>query len=277
MNVNVANGANVGGFFTGGAAIAVGGNATSTVTGSTAVKADSEVGLKDSLDGITAGITGGGAAVSTNGGTATSTVGGDSTIDVTNGLSIGLIGGGAAASVDATGVAEAIYGLANPNDKDGIQYGQNNGAVTIEGGKLGATVGTLVDNIAVTGATSGGKATADVNGETNINLKGNTTAVGLIGGGMAVASHTYTVRSESEGAGPIPEGYKVNDSYGASNASASTGNPTLLSLCRERLMWGLLAMQSKASSAALKMARWIGRAWISSKGRAWRWESSAAA
>lgn len=223
VNVNVANGANVGGFFTGGAAIAVGGNATSTVTGSTTVTTESEVELQTAINGVTAGITGGGAAVSTNGGTATSTVGGDSTIDVTNGLSIGLIGGGAAASVDATGVAEAIYELANSSE---IQYGQNNGAVTIEGSTLG-DIGQLVDNIAVTGATSGGKATADVNGETNINLKGNTTAVGLIGGGMAVASHTYTVRSESEGAGPIPEGYAVNDSYGFSNATASTGKSNI--------------------------------------------------
>lgn len=226
VDVTVANGANVGGFFTGGAAIAVGGNATSKVTGSTSVTANSAVELQTALNGITAGITGGGAAVSTNGGTATSTVGGDSTIEVNKGLSIGLIGGGAAASVDATGVAEAIYGLANQEDTDGIQYGNNDGSVTIEGSKLG-DVGQLIDNIAIKGATSGGTATANVTGETNINLKGNTTAVGLIGGGMAVASHTYTVRPEGTGAGDIPNGYDVNDSYGSSNATASTGKSNI--------------------------------------------------
>lgn len=226
VDVTVANGANVGGFFTGGAAIAVGGNATSKVTGSTSVTANSAVELQTALNGITAGITGGGAAVSTNGGTATSTVGGDSTIEVNNGLSIGLIGGGAAASVDATGVAEAIYGLANQEDTDGIQYGNNDGSVTIEESKLG-DVGQLIDNIAIKGATSGGTATANVTGETNINLKGNTTAVGLIGGGMAVASQTYTVRPENTGAGDIPNGYDVNDSYGSSNATASTGKSNI--------------------------------------------------
>lgn len=223
VDVTVANGANVGGFFTGGTAIAVGGNATSKVTGSTTVTANSTVVLKDSLNGITAGITGGGAAVSTNDGIATSIVGGSSTIDVTNGLSIGLIGGGAAASVDATGVAEAIYEIAKQGE---IQYGNNDGSVTIEGSKLG-DVGQLIDNIAIKGATSGGTATANVTGETNINLKGNTTAVGLIGGGMAVASHTYTVRPEETGAGDIPNGYDVNDSYGSSNATASTGKSNI--------------------------------------------------
>lgn len=229
VTVNIANGANVGGYFTGGTAIAVGGNATSKVTGSTTVTANSTVALKDSLNGITAGITGGGAAVSTNDGIATSIVGGSSTIDVTNGLSIGLIGGGAAASVDATGVAEAIYEIAKQGE---IQYGNNDGSVTIEGSKLGQLPAWVLDNIAIKGATSGGTATADVTGETHINLGGNTTAVGLIGGGMAVASQTYTVRDPSEGVGSLPThkdgtSYNKGDAYGHSNATANTGKSNI--------------------------------------------------
>lgn len=208
VDVTVNGPANLGGFSTGGSAIALGGNATSIITGDASVTIDSSVDLQTNHDGLTAAVAGGGSAISTIGGNATSTVGGDTKLDVTNGLSVGLIGGGAAASVDATGVVELI-----------------------KGGNIGKNDGSSDTNISiitvnVDHAIEGGNATADVNGETHINLKGNTTAAGVLGGGAAVASHTYTIRNENVG-GKIPEGYFVNDAYGSSNATANTGKSNI--------------------------------------------------
>ena len=205
VNVNAHGGANVGGFFNGGAAIAIGGNATSTLNGNSNFTADSNVRV-DRVDGITAGITGGGAAISTIGGIATSAVNGTTNLDITNGLSIGVIGGGMAASVDATGVVEAIKG--------GGQIGNDDG-----------TSDTTINGITVTvaDAIQGGSATATT-GNTNINLTGNTTAIGVIGGGVAASTHTYTLKGAETADGK----YKRNDAYGSSKATANTGKATIV-------------------------------------------------
>lgn len=204
VNVNAHGGANVGGFFNGGAAIAIGGNATSTLNGNSNFTADSNVRV-DRVDGITAGITGGGAAISTIGGIATSAVNGTTNLDITNGLSIGGIGGGMAASVDATGVVEAIKGG---------QIGNDDG-----------TSDTTINGITVTvaDAIQGGSATATT-GDTNINLTGNTTAIGVIGGGVAASTHTYILKGAETADGK----YKQNDAYGSSKATANTGKATIV-------------------------------------------------
>lgn len=214
VDVTVNGPANLGGFSTGGSAIALGGNATSIITGDASVTIDSSVDLQKNHDGLTAAVAGGGSAISTIGGNATSTVGGDTKLDVTNGLSVGLIGGGAAASVDATGVVELIKGG---------NIGKNDGSSDTD--VSGITVN-------VNHAIEGGNATADVKGETHINLKGNTTAVGVVGGGLAAASHTYTVRDPSEGVGSLPThkdgtSYNKGDAYGHSNATATTGKSNI--------------------------------------------------
>lgn len=220
VTVDIKGPANVGGFSTGGSAIALGGNATSIVTGNASMTIDSSVDLQTNHDGITAAVAGGGSAISTIGGNATSTVSGDTTLDVTNGLSVGLIGGGAAASVDATGVVEAVQKAIDGTD---VQIGKNDGSADKDISVSGVTLTMNVDH-----AIDGGTATADVSGETHVNLKGNTTAVGVVGGGLAAASHTYTVRPVTDGAGAIPEGYEVNDAYGSSTATANTGKSNIV-------------------------------------------------
>lgn len=208
VNTWVNNGANVGGFANGGAAMAIGGKADSIVKGDTNLIIDSVVDMDGAVDGVVAGASGGGLAVTTIGGTANSIVEGDSNISINNGLAGGIIGGGVAAAVDATGVVEAIKGG---------QIGNNDGHSDITVSGIDVTVSDAIE---------GGTATATT-GDTYINLTGNTTAVGVIGGGMAATSHTYTVRSEDEG-GAIPEGTKVNDAYGSSTAKAETGKATIV-------------------------------------------------
>lgn len=236
-----ASNANLIGWSNGGTAIGLGGTAESTINGNTELtitgtdRADHEGGYEnpgknDILPQLTTalnimkgskinaiGVTGGGTAVTTLGGTAASNVNGTTTININNATVLGAIGGGIAGAVDATGVAEAII---DPSK----QYGNNAGYVDITGEQLEELLGTSIpDNLKITAtdAVNGGTATATT-GDTNINLNGNTTAVGVVGGGIAAASHTYTVRPENEG-GTLPEGYEVNDEYGKSEATATTG------------------------------------------------------
>ncbi len=213
VNTYVNNGANIGAFANGGGAIAVGGQAASTVDGNTNLTINSKVDFENgAIDGVSAGVTGGGLAVSTIGGTATSKVTGTTNVSVEDGVTIGVIGGGAAAAVDATGVVEKIKEVITGQD---TQIGNNDGTSDI------TVSGITVD---VKDAIQGGTATATT-GDTNITLTGDTTALGVVGGGMAVVSHTYTVW---EGGGTLPEGYAVNDAYGSSTATATTGKATIV-------------------------------------------------
>lgn len=238
VNVGIYNGSNVAGFATGGLAAAIGGESTTIVKGDTNVKINSKVNLLNNKDGITAGITGGGAAISTIGGTAISTVGGNSTIAVEDGLSLGILGGGAAASADITGALEQIY---KPGGKE-LDLGNNDKHSEVTGGQLEAWLNegkgqddqiSLPDKLTVTisNIIDGGTATSEVKGTTDIELNGKTTAVGVVGGGLAAASHTYTVRDESVGGAlPTYEGgtYNVGDAYGHSNATATTGRSNIV-------------------------------------------------
>lgn len=208
------------------------------------------------------GVIGGGAAVTTNGGVATSTVGtengaedSDTTnITIRNATVIGAIGGGAAASVDATGVLEQVY---KPGGQE-LQLGKNNGDADINGDQIDAflaekgvftgTLGSLLNNelvpddltITATEAVNGGTATSTVENDTNISITGTSTAAGVLGGGAAVAAHTYTIRSEKDGAGKIPDGYSVNDEYGTSVAKAETGKSHItINLEKQLADWGI--------------------------------------
>lgn len=218
VNVNINNGANVAGFTGGGMAMAIGGEATSDVNGDVKINIDSKVDLNDKFDGITAGIAGGGTAVTTIGGKATTTTG-NTNININNGLSAGIIGGGIATAIDATGVAEAVI---DPNK----QYGNDAGYVDITDKQLekllGMSSGIPDGTIVINDAVQGGTATA-ITGDTNISLTGNTSAAGIIGGGMAVASHTYTWKGDNTAKGE----YKVNDSFGTSIATADTGKTNI--------------------------------------------------
>lgn len=215
VNVGINNGANVAGFTGGGMAMAIGGEATSNVNGDVNININSKVDVNNKFDGITAGIAGGGTAVTTIGGKATTTTG-NTNISINNGLSAGIIGGGIATAIDATGVAEAVI---DPNK----QYGNDAGYVDITAEQLGINNVLLKDLvIKVENAVQGGAATATTK-DTNISLTGDTSAVGIVGGGMAVASHTYTWKGDKTAEG----NYNVNDSFGTSIATANTGKTNI--------------------------------------------------
>lgn len=214
--------ANAAGVFNGGMAMAIGGTATSTINGNSTIvinSSEEDVNLYRPTNGITAGISGGGAAITTIGGTAASTVNGSTNISVNNGFSVGLIGGGVAGAFDATGAVEAVSDKL-PDDifsDIGDQIGKNDGSSD-------TTIKNII-TVTVNDAIQGGTATANTK-DTNITLTGNTTAIGVIGGGVAAASHTYTVRPENKG-GSLPEGYEVNDAFGNSSATSSSGKATI--------------------------------------------------
>ena len=222
VNIGIYGGSNVAGFAGGGLAMGMGGEAASTVNGDVNINIDSAVELMDGasgnskFDGITAGITGGGAAVTTFGGTANTSVG-NVNININNGLSAGIIGGGVAATVDATGVAEAVMGG---------QLGNDAGYVDINKAQLEKILGQTIPgdelNIVIKDAVQGGEATS-VTGDTNITLTGTSSAAGIVGGGVAISSHTYTWKGDGTAAGD----YNVNDSFGYSKATAESGKTTI--------------------------------------------------
>lgn len=211
VNTWVNNGANVGGFANGGAAMAIGGEAKSIVNGDTNLIIDSVVDMDGAVDGVVAGASGGGLAVTTIGGTANSIVEGDSNISINNGLAGGIIGGGIAAAVDAAGL---------------LDVGNDDGTSTITDQQLedllGMSSGIPAGTITINEAIQGGEATAKVNGNVNINLTGTTTGVGVVGGGMAVASHSYTNRDNTDG-----DTENNGTPGGSSTATVETGKVTI--------------------------------------------------
>lgn len=247
---NVAKDTNVIGWTNGGLAAGIGGTASSTVTGDTTLTIDGTdrtvrtkdfetPGTSDKIpqlttalnvmegSGISAiGVLGGGTAVTTLGGTAEATVGGSATVNVNNATVIGVIGGGAAASVDATGVVDLIR-------NNGSDSGNDNKTADVTGKQLEDLLGTKIpDNLTITAtdAIDGGTAESTT-GDTNITLTGKGTALGVLGGGAAVASHTYTYKGDKtdwvDDQAP-DNGYSVNDEYGASRATATTGKSHII-------------------------------------------------
>lgn len=249
---NVAKDTNVIGWTNGGLAAGIGGTASSAVTGDTTLTIDGTdrtvrtkdfetPGTSDKIpqlttalnvmegSGISAiGVLGGGTAVTTLGGTAEAKVGGSATINVNNATVIGLIGGGAAASVDATGVGSALMKKPVGNDDGTSGFG-----ITADG-KLATGNGEAEQNapihVGLTNVNQGGEATSTT-GDTNITLTGKGTALGVLGGGAAAASHTYTYKGDKtdwvDDQAP-DNGYSVNDEYGVSNAAAKTGKSHII-------------------------------------------------
>lgn len=247
---NVAKDTNVIGWMNGGLAAGIGGTASSTVTGDTTLTIDGtkrtvrtkdfeKPGDEDMIpqlttalnvmegSGISAiGVMGGGTAVSTLGGTATANVTGTSTVNIKNATVLGTIGGGLAASVDATGAAEAVL-FPNKqigNDDGTSGFGINNGENGLEI-VTGADEENATIKVGITNVNEGGTATSTT-GDTYVNLTGSSTAVGVLGGGAAVASHTYTYKGDEtdwvDGQKP-DNGYTTNDEFGSSTATAETG------------------------------------------------------
>lgn len=242
--------ANVVGWMNGGLAGGIGGIANSTVTGSTTITIDGAdrktIGTEDDKtdalsqvlnmmkgSGVNAvGVIGAGTAVSTLGGTATAEVDNTSTINVDDATVIGMIGGGAAASVDATGLVETVISGQRGNDDhtmdvDGAQLDEllkENGILGKDGalgGILGDT-GLIPDDLTITAtdAIDGGTATSTT-GDTTLNITGNSTVIGAVGGGLAAASHTYTYKVDGTYKGEVSA--NLNDAWGKSEATATTG------------------------------------------------------
>lgn len=95
--------------FTGGSAIALGGEATSNVTGTSHLS----IGTKASpagYEGMTLGAFGGGLSAATVGGTASSKVEKDTTVTITDGMAAGVFGGGAAMAAEFDGVWAGLKG-----------------------------------------------------------------------------------------------------------------------------------------------------------------------
>lgn len=214
VKTTIGTNANAAGIFNGGMAMAVGGIAESTIVGSTNLAVKSSVELDTAINGLTVGLSGGGAALTTIGGTAISTVKGSTNIDITDGFSAGIIGGGTAGAFDATGGVEAIAG---PLNNLGI-FSHIGDEIGHDDGTADTTIKSLI-NVKVDNAIEGGKATAKT-GNTNIDLNGNTTALGVVGSGMAIASHTYTWKNDGTNTDEQHEKY---DSYGSSIAVSETG------------------------------------------------------
>ncbi len=278
VNTNVAPNANVIGWTNGGTAVGLGGITESTVDGNTVITIDGsdrsdhqgsyeKPGANDILPQLTTalnimkgskinaiGVAGGGMAVTTIGGTAESNVNGTTTININNATVLGAIGGGIAGSVDATGVAEAIidHSKQYANDDGTTDFGigmKDGGGFEILTGEAekDASIKVTVDE-----AIQGGSATATT-GDTNIKLTGNSTAVGVIGGGVAAASHTYAWKGD--GTNAEEQGYTKDDEYGRSEATATTGKSHIkINLDNTGLDWNAKsAMLSDVSNFKKKL------------------------
>lgn len=146
--------------FTGGSAIALGGEATSNVTGTSHLS----IGTKASpagYEGMTLGAFGGGLSAATMGGTASSKVEKDTTVTITDGMAAGVFGGGAAMAAEFDGV---WAGLKGPLDH-------------------------YADNIDWTGDTLLVAGTAEtISRNVSLTVGGQAQTAGLAGGGLAVSS-----------------------------------------------------------------------------------------
>lgn len=183
------------------------------------------------------GVTGGGAAVSTLGSHASSTVGGTTTININGATVIGALGGGAAASIDATDVGDVLADKLAPNPDSGTHppvgdpSGESGFGINFSDDGLQIVTGegeeSALAHVAISNVYNGGKAES-VTGDTIININGNkkidgkevgnSTVIGVLGGGVAAATQTYYDRND---------GKDSHDIYGSSQASATTGKATI--------------------------------------------------
>lgn len=171
-NLNISKTANVAGVTAGGLALGLGGTAVSTVNGNSTIKIDSEVSGDKKLDGITAGIFGGGVAASILGGNATASTTGKTDITINNGLSVGVTGSGIALATDASQFL-----------KDGTLGGK-----IVDGKYVIDPDG--VPPITISGLNDGGTSIV-TSGDTNISLTGKTSAAVILGNGVAVSHQEY--------------------------------------------------------------------------------------
>ena len=253
---------NLVGFMNGGLAAGIGGDASSEVTRDTVLNIigtgreannNEEDPNSDTIHQLTTGlnvmhqsnisaigVTGGGAAVSTLGSTATSTVGGNASINITNATVIGAVGGGAAASIDATDVGDVLADKLAPNPDSGTHppvgdpSGKSGFGINFSDDGLQIVTGegeeSALAHVTISNVHTGGVAES-ITGNTNISIVGNekignSTVIGVLGGGVAAATQTYYDHAKPEIAATADADAKYTI-YGKSKASATTGKATI--------------------------------------------------
>ena len=144
----------------GGSAVALGGNASSTVTGSSTINVNTQT-SSDGYAGITAGVIAGGTAVSTWGGKANASVT-DTIVNLTSGATLGIVGSGAAINAESSFVTDYVL----------------------------ASLGNLSDAVTFENTKAGGTSTSTVTTAT-VNVGKSASAFGLMGGGLAAAAQMY--------------------------------------------------------------------------------------
>lgn len=179
------------------------------------------------------GVLGGGTAVTTLGGEANAAVNGATHININNATVVGAFGGGAAGAMDATDVGDILTKeLLGQDKKIGNDNGTSDFYVYVsqledENGALNPQIEILPDlnggnagkdalHVTFDQVNQGGTATS-VTGDTYLNVtsdeNGNSTAIGVFGGGAAAASQTYLGKW----------GDNKGKAMGVSNATAQTG------------------------------------------------------
>ena len=169
VKVNIGGHANVGGLSAAGAALALGGLATSTVNGDVSVNISTDYVDGHNTSGAVVGVIAGGMAVSTLKGEASTEVTGTTMVSATNGVNVGIFGGGASLTTEIQGILPTLL------DSD----------VSDTGSKLEHVIDELVDSS--DRFVSGGKATATSKQTVSLSFTDQSVSVGVAGGGLGVA------------------------------------------------------------------------------------------
>lgn len=159
------------GLIGGSAAIALGGISSATVTGGSTITIATDTN-HEGYEGVSTGVIGGGLSAAVMGGESTTAVNGTTTIDIQKGLVVGAIGGGAAVSAEVSPIVDSVLNGALNNYKDNIEFGDN----VEQGGSATAISGDIAINVGTSVGTE---------------KKPESSAFGLVGGGLAVAQSMY--------------------------------------------------------------------------------------
>lgn len=199
----VSGNANIGIYANGGmAATLLGGNATSTVDGNTSLVIDTTTGEEGAIDALTVGVAGGGVALAIAGGNATSNVTGTTYVEVGgNGTAVGIVGGGVAGSIDISGDGSFSSNAITSTASTGRTHVVINFSKTPENSSaLQAAVGNIKDGLTNDTGIDTNKVMAGIQG-----LVGQNSAIGVTGGGLAIAN-----KSDNVGATVITNGTDID-------------------------------------------------------------------
>lgn len=199
----VTGNANIGIHANGGLATSLlNGDTTSTVDGNTSLVIDTTTGEDGAIDALTVGVAGGGAALAVGGGNAVSNVTGTTYIKVGgNGTAIGVIGGGVAGSIDISGDGSSPSNAITSTASTGRTHVVINFSKTPENSSaLQAAVGNIKDGLTNDTGIDTNKVMAGIQG-----LVGQNSAIGVTGGGLAIAN-----KSDNVGATVITNGTDID-------------------------------------------------------------------